>query len=67
MIEQMLAMQLDITVFFYNPNIHPRSEYEVRKKENKRYCVSLGIPFVDCDYDYENWYRRVQGLEFEPG
>lgn len=55
-----------VTVFFYNPNIHPKREYEIRKNENKRYCVDLGIEFVDCDYDPTNWYERVQGMEFDP-
>lgn len=44
-----------VVVFFYNPNIHPRKEYEIRKEENKRFCSQLGIEFVDCDYDPENW------------
>ena len=52
--------------FFYNPNIHPRKEYEIRKEENKRFCEKLGIPFVDCDYDADNWYSRMKGLEFDP-
>ena len=57
---------LQVTVFFYNPNIHPRREYEIRKNENKRFCCDLGIAFVDCDYDPENWYERVQGMEYDP-
>ncbi|WP_211827867.1 epoxyqueuosine reductase QueH [Kistimonas asteriae] len=54
------------TVFFYNPNIHPLEEYEMRKKENKRFCDKLGIPFVDADYDTDVWFERVKGLEGEP-
>ncbi len=54
------------TVFFYNPNIHPVEEYEMRKSENKRYCDKLGIPFIDADYDKDAWFERVQGLEDEP-
>jgi predicted adenine nucleotide alpha hydrolase (AANH) superfamily ATPase len=53
-------------VFFYNPNIQPKREYEIRKEENKRWCEKLGIEFVDCDYDVENWYARVKGMEFDP-
>lgn len=56
----------DVTVFFYNPNIHPRREYEIRKEENKCYCKKLGIRFIDCDYDVENWYARTKGMEFDP-
>lgn len=53
-------------VFFYNPNIHPFKEYELRKNENKRFCSQLNIPFTDADYDKDNWFRRVKGLEWEP-
>ena len=30
MIEQMMSEGNDVTIFFYNPNIHPRAEYEVQ-------------------------------------
>lgn len=43
-----------------------KKEYEIRKEENKRFCEQLGIEFVDCDYDVENWYARVQGMEYDP-
>ena len=61
MIEEMAAKALDVTVFFYNPNIHPKREYEIRKEENKRYAATLGIPFVDVDGDVDEWYRRAKG------
>jgi len=51
---------------FYNPNIHPEKEYLLRKSENVRYADKLGIPFVDLDYDTDNWFGRVKGLEYEP-
>ena len=54
------------TIFFYNPNIHPVDEYEIRKDENKRFCDKLGIEFIDADYDKDNWFERVKGLENEP-
>jgi epoxyqueuosine reductase len=59
-------MNLDVTIFFYNPNIHPKREYEIRKEENKKYAIKHGIPFVDCDYDAESWYQRMTGFELEP-
>jgi epoxyqueuosine reductase len=64
--EAMIASGIDYTIFFYNPNIHPRDEYELRKVENIRYAEKMGIPFVDADYDTDNWFARVKGLEWEP-
>ena len=64
--EAILAAGIDFTIFFYNPNIHPQREYELRKDENIRFAEKHGIPFVDADYDTENWFARAKGLENEP-
>jgi len=64
--ETLQASGIDYTIFFYNPNIHPREEYEIRKKENIRFARKLNVPFIDADYDRDNWFRRIKGLEWEP-
>lgn len=56
----------DVTVIFYNPNIHPRAEYELRKAENKRFADELNVPFVDLDYDPDRWFERCEHLAWEP-
>ena len=61
-----MESNIELTVFFYNPNIHPKREYEIRKNENIRYCEQLGVAFVDADYDMDNWFARARGLEWEP-
>lgn len=65
-ISRMVGSGLDITIFFYNPNIHPLKEYKLRKDENIRYAEKLGIGFVDADYDVQNWFARAKGMEWEP-
>lgn len=52
--------------FFYDPNIHPFSEYELRLLDVKRSCAKLGIPLHVGDYNYEGWLEAVRGLEQEP-
>ena len=64
--EAVAASEIKTTVYFYNPNIHPLQEYELRKDENKRYCQKLGLDFIDADYDKDNWFKRIKGLENEP-
>ena len=54
------------TIFYYNPNIYPREEYEIRKEESKRHAESLGIRWIDGDYDHEGWLNGVCGLENQP-
>lgn len=66
LIEKMAKSGIDLTIFFYNPNIHPKKEYELRKKENIRYAEKLGLDFIDADYDVQNWFARAKGMEHEP-
>ena len=66
LMERMIASKIDLTIFFYNPNIHPKKEYEIRKNENIRFAEKLGIPFIDADYDVQNWFARAKGLEYSP-
>jgi predicted adenine nucleotide alpha hydrolase (AANH) superfamily ATPase len=64
--EALLASSIDFSIFFYNPNIHPVQEYEIRKQENIVFANKHGIPFIDADYDKDKWFLRVKGLEWEP-
>jgi predicted adenine nucleotide alpha hydrolase (AANH) superfamily ATPase len=64
--EAMAASDIDTTIFFYNPNIHPIEEYELRKQENMRYADKLGMPFINADYDRDEWFERTKGQENEP-
>lgn len=64
--EAMVASGINFTIFFYNPNIHPRKEYELRKEENIRFAKQFGVPFIDADYDRDNWFARAKGMEHEP-
>lgn len=66
LMEQMLANGIDLTIFFHNPNIHPKREYEIRKQENIRFAEKMGIPFIDADYDVQEWFARARGMEHEP-
>lgn len=64
--EAIMASRIDFSVFFYNPNIHPKKEYELRKEENIRFAEKHGIPFIDADYDVDNWFERAKGMGLEP-
>lgn len=62
----LLASGIDYTIYFYNPNIHPRKEYELRKDENLRFAEKHNVPFIDADYDRDEWFKRAKGMEWEP-
>ncbi len=65
-VEWMLQHDIRPIIFYFNPNIYPREEYDIRKNESKRHADHLGIRWIDGDYDHEAWLRQVQGLEHEP-
>jgi hypothetical protein len=64
--EALVASDIDTTIFFYNPNIHPIEEYEIRKDENIRFAKNLGMPIIDADYDRDEWFEKTKGQENEP-
>jgi len=55
-----------LTGFFYDPNIHPYSEYYLRLLDVKRSCKMLGIELIEGEYDTQSWLEAVRGLEHEP-
>ena len=60
-----LAPYFDITIFYYNPNIHPELEYLKRRDEQQKYLIKIGVPFIEGDYDTESFFKVAKGLELE--
>jgi len=52
--------------FFYDPNIHPYSEYRLRLQDVQYSCRKLGIELLEGQYDLEHWLKITKGLENEP-
>ena len=48
-VEWLLAHEIEPIIYYYNPNIYPFEEYEIRKSESKRHADSLGIQWIDAD------------------
>ncbi len=65
-VEWLLAHDIEPVIYYYNPNIYPREEYEIRKQESQRHAQCLGIRWIDDDYSHEDWLKAVCGLEDEP-
>jgi len=61
-----LREEYDVRAFFYNPNIHPREEYELREKEIRDFSEKEGFPLDIGEYDDAAWRDAVRGLEAEP-
>ena len=48
-IETMLESGITPTVFFYNPNIHPKKEYEILKSEENKFSEKVGVSQIYVD------------------
>jgi hypothetical protein len=57
----------DISVFFYNPNIYPRDEYERRLDEVTRLARTMGdFPVIVSKYDTDKWFELTSGMDNDP-
>ena len=64
-----VEQEMDTTLYFYNPNIMMREEYEKRLSELQRYvceaqCRIRGV--VEGSYDNDFFLRLAAGRELEP-
>jgi predicted adenine nucleotide alpha hydrolase (AANH) superfamily ATPase len=62
-IEYLLAANIRPAIFFYNPNINTRSEYDRRYSEVVRFAGGQHIEIIEGDYHHEQWLQLVAGHE----
>lgn len=62
-----LNRYFEITVFYYNPNIYPESEYTKRIWEQQELISQMPfvhpVSFLAGPYDQERFYEMARGLE----
>ncbi len=59
-----LKKEWDVTGFFYNPNIHPYTEYQKRLETAEAFALSEEIRFIKIDeYDLESFLRNASFRE----
>ncbi|MCD7777314.1 MAG: epoxyqueuosine reductase QueH [Clostridiales bacterium] len=63
----MLSEFFNKTVFYYNPNIYPESEYYKRVSEIKRFLGEIPLKnkaeLLEGEYKPSDFYKTVKGLE----
>ncbi len=62
----LLAAEYEVTLWFDNPNIQPREEYDIRVEEARRTAAAEGWPFLEAPYDTERWVRLTRKFRGEP-
>ena len=65
-IKKLIEDNYEPIVYFYNPNIFPQKEYNIRKDELNEYCAKNNIYFFEEEYQPEEFYEKIKGFENEP-
>jgi len=60
-----LQEDFEVVLFYYNPNIHPREEYDMRLAEAKKYLADK-VKIIEGDYEDTRWFELVKGHENDP-
>ncbi|MDD7218804.1 MAG: epoxyqueuosine reductase QueH [Clostridia bacterium] len=65
-----LSRYFSITLFYYNPNIYPRQEYDKRVREIERLVEEMEfihpVKLVEGRYDPQEFFSMAKGLEDVP-
>jgi len=65
-----LKPYFNITIYYFNPNIHPEKEYRIRKEENRDFAENImNVKFTEGEYNPKWWFSKTKGLynELEGG
>ena len=62
-----LSEFFEITIYYYNPNIHPENEYNRRINELKKFLIDFKpkneIKLVEENYNTLEYFDKIKGLE----
>ena len=61
-----LKNEYDITIYYYNPNIYPKEEYQKRLANAQKIANSLNINLIEGNYSTGIWHEKAKGFESEP-
>jgi predicted adenine nucleotide alpha hydrolase (AANH) superfamily ATPase len=53
---------LEVEGFFYNPNIHPFSEYQKRYQAVIGVALRIGLNVIHHRYDFEEFLKKISAL-----
>jgi predicted adenine nucleotide alpha hydrolase (AANH) superfamily ATPase len=60
-VKELLERHKTVTGFWYNPNIHPKEEYQKRLKAARDFAVKKGIPLVEeVVFDLQGWIEKME-------
>jgi predicted adenine nucleotide alpha hydrolase (AANH) superfamily ATPase len=54
----------EVSGYWYNPNVHPFGEHELRRKTLAQYAEEIGLPVIwEPDYEIVGFLRAINGRE----
>jgi len=65
-VTEILDAGYKLELYFFNPNIHPESEYRKRLDEVKKLAAVFGVKLRIGKYDHADWLEAVKGHEESP-
>jgi epoxyqueuosine reductase len=61
-----LKRDFEVTCFWYDPNIQPREEYDLRLDAFKKVAEIENVPYIEGEYDVNYFLERIRGFENSP-
>ncbi len=67
-----LTQYADVTIYYDNPNIHPRAEYERRRLVQQQFIQDFNgrtgnrVQFLGAEYRPSDWLKQTAALKNEP-
>ena len=63
---QLLKDEYEVSGYFYNPNIYPQEEYDLRLEETRKVADTFGVSLIEGEYDSQRWYGLTEKFKDEP-
>jgi predicted adenine nucleotide alpha hydrolase (AANH) superfamily ATPase len=61
-----LKNNFDVTLYFYNPNIHPDKEYDKRLSYARQAAEKYGLTLIEGPYDKNSWLDTTYEYRDDP-
>jgi predicted adenine nucleotide alpha hydrolase (AANH) superfamily ATPase len=61
-----LQEDYELIGFWYDPNIQPKEEYDLRRDAFEKVAHLKSISWIEGEYDVDRFYKHIEGLETTP-
>lgn len=63
---KVMSEKHEIAAYYYNPNIHPETEYARRLSTAKSFCEEQGARFISGPHDPEQYFHAIGSSRVKP-